>query len=1102
MRKKKKNWIIGLVFTCIVIGLAVFSLIREKEETVVTYNKDRYEASDLIKKSMSALKKEGKSAKVISDVITTKKVAALTFKGLSDRNTNKKIIDLMSSHNRKGTFFVPGILAAEDSETILLLDSNGHRVGSNTLSGLEKMEEYSSKELVEDFCRANVIIKTILGTPPKTLLCNSTTLTPDLLKAAYAAGNTKVVDSSHYLNYQSFTNYSQALNYVKDLKTGSIITVKMEGTLGEDEFDRPVGEMSPAIDKQPGIVNHNNSLELLSSEERLVKVVGWLLQAMDEVNYETVPVEELGNYSDSEIDYNLLRKNNNGNLAKVYTKMPENQNFITFSFRGIEKEEQLNEILDFLSENHLQAIFFLSGNDITNYPDRIEKIIRHGQIIANGGMSGQALDGMDFHEVCLEIYQCDKLLKERYDVHSNIMMPAYGKYNKQVLEAASALDYSIVTYSKNPITRENQTLSEVKTYYKNGFTKGDIVYFKIDFHRDVLNAVKETYKMVCNEQKAVPPGFTISMGESSNKNRGKKKEKDNNKTPTKNTGHMNEDNSKGIIKKSQLEFLRLKNQGKKAEEFNTVYTTEQALAYTFYGISNRYVLDDVLKKLDLLDAKGTFFVTEKDIKDNPKGIKKIGKKGHEIGICLSVSSGTDFYSVSRSILQIQKEVKKLCGQKPELVRYAYDINMTDEILEAVSSTGCQAVWQDISLASSKLGIEASLEEVLNYAFNEGNITVRRGYIIYYRMDYYTDKKLIGNLMLNIYKNRVDNVAYKDDVVNNGSDYHIKTLGSLMKGNEVYDYPISQDKIIASVKDAIYPGHLNGMNEADRFQYIQGRYVGTPSVNSISTLPGFNERELMHLDKTGIFTDDKVLFLTFDDWGSDKAINHLLYVLRKNNVDATFFVRTNFVQENPNLLRAIAKDGHDVGSHTDNHLPFAISGNLMDEDDTSATYSSPTEKEIEERRQDILISYNKLQSMIGDVKNNGGSSLMKIFRPPTLAMSKEGMEAILDMGFTYIVSGDFSTHDYEAKNVQELVDTIRNGIQFDKNNYRKIQNGSILVMHMSDDSVVPTDKKDITAEALDIMIPELKKQGYTFAKLSNYLPDTRGSVYSYSNSDRK
>ena len=93
-----------------------------------------------------------------------------------------------------------------------------------------------------------------------------------------------------------------------------------------------------------------------------------------------------------------------------------------------------------------------------------------------------------------------------------------------------------------------------------------------------------------------------------------------------------------------------------------------------------------------------------------------------------------------------------------------------------------------------------------------------------------------------------------------------------------------------------------------FDYLQQHYVGNPDVSSLTTLPGFSETELDLLNKAGTFTDDKVLFLTFDDWGSDKPINQILYVLKKYNIKASFFIRTNNVQTNPNLLRAIAEGG--------------------------------------------------------------------------------------------------------------------------------------------------------------------------------------------------
>ena len=97
-----------------------------------------------------------------------------------------------------------------------------------------------------------------------------------------------------------------------------------------------------------------------------------------------------------------------------------------------------------------------------------------------------------------------------------------------------------------------------------------------------------------------------------------------------------------------------------------------------------------------------------------------------------------------------------------------------------------------------------------------------------------------------------------------------------------------------------------------------------------------------------------------------------------------------------------------------------------------------------------------------------------------------MEAIFDMGFSHIVSGDFSTHDYEDTDAEFLADKIINGMVTGSGNIRKIQNGSILVMHMSDYKNIPIHSPNVTAEALDKAIPILKSNGYSFARLSDYL----------------
>src|SRR5579862_7089155 len=63
---------------------------------------------------------------------------------------------------------------------------------------------------------------------------------------------------------------------------------------------------------------------------------------------------------------------------------------------------------------------------------------------------------------------------------------------------------------------------------------------------------------------------------------------------------------------------------------------------------------------------------------------------------------------------------------------------------------------------------------------------------------------------------------------------------------------------------------------------------------------------------------KQIALTYGDGPNDPHTLHLLDVLAKNNVRATFFMIGRFVKERPDIARAVAKAGHVIGNHTYNH----------------------------------------------------------------------------------------------------------------------------------------------------------------------------------------
>ncbi len=73
------------------------------------------------------------------------------------------------------------------------------------------------------------------------------------------------------------------------------------------------------------------------------------------------------------------------------------------------------------------------------------------------------------------------------------------------------------------------------------------------------------------------------------------------------------------------------------------------------------------------------------------------------------------------------------------------------------------------------------------------------------------------------------------------------------------------------------------------------------------------------------SDPNQMALTYDDGPNDPHTLHLLDVLAKHNARATFFLIGKYVRQRPELARAIAAAGHEIGNHTESHPNLIFAG---------------------------------------------------------------------------------------------------------------------------------------------------------------------------------
>ena len=972
-----------------------------------------------------------------SDPDRGEKTIALAFYGLSDAVANDEVLRLLEEKGYRVSFFASGMEAAENEDFIQILKEQGHELGSSGLKGETQAEKSSQAELIESFTRSRKVLTTLTDGAVDLLYCGQSLYTSEVLQAALASGYTGVVNPKKncLLDYGSFESREDAQSFVGGLEDGTLLMIRIDGRNGEVSPEPIVEPDVPAKDKQASVLVDETETEE-ESAENAVELTEWLLDAFEEEDIKTVFVSSLEPRTD---ESHVEEQVENADKAVVYRSFLVSGQEAALALWGLPEETRMEEVLGLLENYHAAATFFVTEEEAENRQEELLALVEAGYTIGNGGSSETG--ERDAQELYREMLSCGRALEavseEKLMAYLPVgLLPLREIYEEEEIRRAAGAGGYVVIDPHNP--------EEPAAGALYGFDLSeDGVLEKLEA---ALTQLTEAEIAICDVKQLLEDFGQIPS-----------------------------------LTENEIEALRKANNGEMSENLTYISTTEMAMSFLFYGVRNQAVITDVTKRLSTHGASGTFFVTLNEMQSCQEQIEGLLSQGYEIGIAYVENSDwpEDFYSVVRYLYSCLSYARWRYGISPDLVFLPF-ANAEEETREAVSALGLTLLSRGYSVVRSEHE-DITVDEVPE-TLKEVLTSLRRGALVYFNCSFYSEDTSLeadyngitvcGEMVEHVLTDFVDVVAYTDPetgLIAEDSRYEVKSCHELLDSPYCYTLTEQTKQDNISLDNHV----LTDMEtEEERFDYILDHYVGTPAANGSAVLPGFTWREVSQIDKKGYITDDPVLFLTFDDWGTDVPINRLLYVLRKHNVKATFFIRANYIQNNPNLLRAIAEEGHEIASHSYDHLPLA------NYDESTGTYSSLTDEEILLLREDLVKSYQELYHYVGDIIVDGTPALSTLFRPPTLAVSYEGLSQVFDVGFTYSVSGDFSTPDYEVQSLEELVDILENGIG-SGNQWLQVGNGSCIVMHMSDGS-------QYTAQALDIMIPIWKEQGYSFARLDSYL----------------
>lgn len=1001
------------------------------DQTAQADGRISYNADEEIALARQAIAQGCQSAQVLaSDPGQKAGTVALAFYGLDSPAVNDTVLRLLEEHHCRATFFLNGYEAAENSDFVEAAHALGHALGSTGLRQTDKAHTKPLGDLAESFAHSQKVLTTLTDEPAALLYCPNTVYTSGVLQAAYAGGYAAVAapEAENLLDYRSFSDSASVKGYLAGLDNGTLLMIRIQGRAEQLPDVPPVTPDVPAIDKQPDEQEQTAPVEV--PEENALQLLEWLLEAMEETGRRTVDVGSLAPREDLP---------GAGQTQEVQTVVFHS--FLTgekaaaVALWSLPDRQGIDEIAALLKKYKAEATFFATEEELTARREDLAALAAAGAELGCGGDDPEA---------------CWQLLEEITGEPARLWLPTAqmpmesGEEITELRRRAGELGFSLAA-PENP----------------DGAKQGAFYGFDLA-GSESLAELERTLETLKGAKLAARSAAAL----------------------------MEDSGSIPALTEQQVSRLRQENGGALAEKVGYVYTAEPALSFLFYGVENQTVVSDVCRILSERGGKATFFVTFDQMAACAGQIGQILAEGHEIGIAYRVSSTypATFDSVARYIHSCQEYLSWQYGVQAAVVMQTGGED-SEEIREAVSAMGCMMAAAGVTMTrTDHQGVTPEqVPEILTTELAKAAVT--RGAQIYFNMNLFDYDRtpdprdggstVCGALVDGVYTYFLDEIAYRNpetDQIEPDSYYQVKTCSDLRGGTLCYTpNEIPPDCAISLENHCL----LGIEDENARREYLFSRYIGTPSARFAADLPGFEWWEVHKLNSVGRFTNDKVLFLTFDDWGTDASINHLLYVLEKNQVKATFFIRANNVQYNPNLLRAIAEKGHSIASHSFNHLPLA---NYVEQ---TTSHADITEEEAETLRCDAVECYETLYRYVGDMTVDGRRALSTIYRPPTLGVSKSGINQLLDVGYSYVVSGDISTHDYRQESLEDMCEIMKRG-DISSWAWRGIVNGSVLVMHMSEDA-------QYTAQALDIYIPIWKSQGYQFERVDTYLTREAGQT---------
>jgi len=160
---------------------------------------------------------------------------------------------------------------------------------------------------------------------------------------------------------------------------------------------------------------------------------------------------------------------------KPIDKIDTDERIIAITINCLESDDNIENILEYLSKNNIKVTFCISGEWVVKYPEITKRIDEQGHNIANMSEEYKDISALSYEDVNKNIKEGENKLSSLLNKKINLFRCPCGKYGDNIMRAANDNGYTIIGYNIDTLDYSGIEASVIWDNIKTKITNGSII---------------------------------------------------------------------------------------------------------------------------------------------------------------------------------------------------------------------------------------------------------------------------------------------------------------------------------------------------------------------------------------------------------------------------------------------------------------------------------------------------------------------------------------------------------------------------------------------------------------------------------------------------